>query len=125
LGAWIDDAKLLAKGLIERMGVEAEAEVVLHEKDLLVEIKGDEEGLLIGKGGRTMDALQILFSRMINKQLNGSIRVLIDVDGYRKGRTEVLTRMALRSGETVKASGKAIVVGPFTAQERRIIHLAL
>lgn len=121
----VENAKELVKGLLERMGVEAKVEGYLQEGDLFLEIKGDQEGVLIGKGGHTLEALQTLISRMINKQQKEPVRVAIDIDDYRKRRVESLTSMAKRSGEIVRTSGKAIVLGPFNAHDRRVIHLAL
>jgi spoIIIJ-associated protein len=125
LEGWVEDAKQLVKGLLERMGTEAEVEIVQQERDLLVEIKGDREGNLTGKDGRTLEALQTLLSRMINKQYDGLVRVQVDVDDYRKRRAESLTGMAVRSGEIVRTSGEAVELGPYNAQDRRVIHIAL
>jgi len=78
--------KGLVKGLLERIGIEAEVVIVRQERDLLVELKGDRERVLIGKGGRTLEALQTLLNRMINKQHDdrlgfGSTSIIIEKEG--------------------------------------------
>jgi spoIIIJ-associated protein len=112
-------------GLIERMGMQAEVEAFLKEGDLFLEIKGDEEGMLIGRNGRTLDALQILISRMINKSVKESVRVVLDINHYKERRASSLTKMANELGEKVKMTGKTVTIGPYNAHDRRIIHIAL
>jgi spoIIIJ-associated protein len=62
---------------------------------------------------------------MVNKQLRNSLRVIIDIDDYRKRRSDSMTRMAQRLGEKAKRTGHSLTVGPFNAHDRRIIHLTL
>jgi spoIIIJ-associated protein len=118
-------AKELTAGLLERMGVKAGVEGFLKEGDLHLEIRGDQEGILIGKHGRTLESLQILINRMVNKRMLRPVRVLLDIDDYRKRRVETLTKMALRLGEKAKRSGHPLTVGPFNPNDRRLIHIAL
>ena len=125
LEEWVESAKLLLVGLLERMGVHAEVEGFLEEGDLCLEIKGDQEGMLIGKNGRTLEALQILITRMINKRVKESVRVVLDINHYRERRADSLIKMANRLGEKAKMTGKTITVGPYNAHDRRIIHIAL
>jgi spoIIIJ-associated protein len=121
----IEIAKELTIGLAERMGVKTEVEGFLKEGDLYLEIKGDQRGILIGKHGRTLESLQILINRMVNKRLKKGIRVILDVDDYRKRRAESMVQMAQRLGEKVKRTGYSQTVGPFSAYDRRIIHLTI
>jgi spoIIIJ-associated protein len=121
----IEIAKQLTIGLLERMGVKTEVEGFLKEGNLYLEIKGDQEGILIGKHGRTLESLQMLINRMVNKQLKSSMRVLIDVDDYRKRRSDSMAKMAQRLGEKAKRTGHSLTVGPLNAHDRRIIHITL
>jgi spoIIIJ-associated protein len=121
----IEIARQLMMGLLERIGVGTGVEGSFKEGNLYLEIKGDREGILIGRHGRTLDSLQILINRMINKQLKRPIKVILDIDDYRRRRGETLTRMAVRLGEKVKRGGDALTIGPFNAHDRRIIHIAL
>jgi spoIIIJ-associated protein len=121
----IEIAKQLMLGLLERMGIGAEVEGSFREGDLSVEIKGDQEGILIGRHGRTLDALQMLLNRMVNKQVKRPIKVVLDINNYRKKRMGTLTQMALRIGEKAKTTGRILTIGPFNAHDRRIIHIAL
>jgi spoIIIJ-associated protein len=121
----IEIAKQLTIGLLERMGVKAEVEGFLKEGNLYLEIKGDQEGILIGKHGRTLESLQMLVNRMVNKQLKSSMRVLIDIDDYRKRRADSMAKMAQRLGERAKRTGHSQTVGPLNAHDRRIIHITL
>ena len=121
----IEIARELMIGLLERIGTEKEVKGFSKDGDVFLEIKGDKEGILIGRHGRTLDALQMLINRMVNKRLKKPIRVALDIDDYRKRRTDTLTGMAIRLGEKAKSSGHTITIGPFNAHDRRTIHVAL
>ena len=111
--------------LLNRMGMEGAVESFTKEGNICVEISGDAEGILIGKHGRTLEALQMLVNRMVNKRLIESVRVVIDVDHYRVRRANSLAKMVIRVGERAKRVGKPITIGPFNAHDRRIIHITL
>jgi spoIIIJ-associated protein len=121
----VEIAKQLTIGLLERMGVKTEVEGLLKEGNLYLEIKGDQEGILIGKHGRTLESLQMLINRMVNKKLKIAMRVVLDIDDYRKRRSDSMTQMAQRLGEKAKRTGHSLTVGPFNAHDRRIIHVTL
>jgi spoIIIJ-associated protein len=121
----IEIAKQLTIELLERMGVKTEVEVFLKEGVLYLEIKGDQEGILIGKHGRTLESLQLLINRMVNKRLENARRVILDIDAYRKRRADSMAQMAQRLGEKAKKTGHSLTVGPFNAHDRRIIHVTL
>jgi len=121
----IEIAKALTRGLLERMGVRAEVEGFLKEANLYIEVKGDQGGILIGKHGRTLESLQMLVNRMVNKRLKKSIRVILDVDDYRKRRADSMAQTALRLGDEAKRTGRSQVAGLLNAYDRRIIHLTL
>lgn len=121
----IEIAKQLTIELLERMGVKTEVEVFLKEGVLYLEIKGDQEGILIGKHGRTLESLQLLINRMVNKRLKNAMRVILDIDAYRKRRADSMAQMAQRLGEKAKKTGHSLTVGPFNAHDRRIIHVTL
>jgi spoIIIJ-associated protein len=121
----IEIAKELTKGLLERMGVRAEVDGYLKEGNLYLGIRGDQEGILIGKHGRNLEALQMLVNRMVNKRLKNAMRVVLDVDDYRKRRAESMAQMALRLGDEAKRTGHSQVAGLLNAYDRRIIHLTL
>lgn len=121
----IEIAKELTIGLLERMGVKTEVEGFLKEENICLEIKGDEEGILIGKHGRTLESLQMLINRMVNKRLRNAVRVVLDIDDYRKRRVGSMTDIAHRIGEKAKRIGHSLAIGPFNSHDRRIIHLTL
>ena len=118
-------AREFVQGILERMNIEAHVEGDIREGNLFVEIKGDREGILIGKHGRTLEALQLLVNRMVSRRMKDPMRVVVNIDDYRERRADSLTKMATRVGERVKTTGKALTIGPFNAHDRRIIHLAL
>ncbi|MGI6566117.1 MAG: protein jag [Firmicutes bacterium] len=113
------------KGILDRMGVVSRVEHVWEDEDVLkLDIQGEELGLVIGRRGETLDALQYLVSLAMNR--NGEwIRIILDAEGYRARREETLRNLALRLGERVKRTGRRAVLDPMNAMERRIIHLAL
>jgi spoIIIJ-associated protein len=121
----VEIAKQLMMGLLERMKKKTGLEGFLREGEIYLEVRGDREGILIGKHGRTLESLQFLVNRMVNKRLKEPVRVILDINDYRKRRADNLKKMAVRLGEKVKTRGHGLTIGPFNAHDRRIIHIAL
>jgi len=92
---------------------------------ILLEIHGDKTGLLIGKRGQTLDALQYLVNKMVNRNSDSSKRIEVDMEQYRKRREQSLRNMATRLGEKVKKKKKPITIEAMNAHDRRIIHMTL
>lgn len=90
-----------------------------------LKVAGGNSALLIGKHGRTLDALQYIVNRIVHKKQKTKVRVTIDVEGYRDRRKDALTQLALRLGEKVKRSGRPATISPMNAYDRRTIHVAL
>jgi len=112
-------------GLLEHMKIDTAVEGFSKEGDIYLEVKGDKEGILIGRHGRTLESVQFLINRMVNKRLKEPVRVVLDINDYRKRREETLRRLAVRLGEKAKTRGRPLTIGPFNAHDRRIIHIAL
>ncbi len=92
----------------------------------IIDITGDDSGLLIGRRGEALRALQYLVNLVTNKKLgNESVRVVLDIERYRERRQKSLREMALRVAEKVASSGRSIPLEPMSAAERRVIHMAL
>ena len=88
-------------------------------------IEGDTSGLLIGRKGKTLDALQYIVNKITNKNADKKIKVIIDSENYRQRRIESLTQMALKIGNKAKKFKKPFSTSPLNPHDRRIVHLAL
>ena len=88
-------------------------------------INGDKSGLLIGRKGRTLDALQFIVNKIVSKNLEKRIKVVIDSENYRQRRLDSLTQMALRMGDKAKSIRKPVITNLLNPHDRRIIHLTL
>ncbi|UCF83268.1 MAG: Jag N-terminal domain-containing protein [Desulfobacteraceae bacterium] len=88
-------------------------------------INGDKSGLLIGRKGRTLDALQFIVNKIVSKTLEKRIKVVIDSENYRQRRRDSLIQMALRMGDKAKSIRKPVITNLLNPHDRRIIHLAL
>jgi spoIIIJ-associated protein len=116
----------LATGVLNLMGVNSQVEVSLDEDIHKVKIDtAGADGLLIGKKGQNLMALEHLLRRMAGKQLRRSIRLEVDVGGYKERRVSTLRSKAISMASRVKASNKEMQVEPLSAAERRIIHVTL
>jgi spoIIIJ-associated protein len=92
---------------------------------IFLEITGGEVGMIIGRRGQTLEALQYLTNRIVSHKHGRPLRIHVDAGGYHRRRRETLEELARRMAEKARASGRPMVVGPFTALERRVIHLTL
>jgi spoIIIJ-associated protein len=88
-------------------------------------IEGDKSGLLIGRKGRTLDALQFIVNKIVNKSLEKRAQVIVDSENYRQRRRDSLIQMAVRMGDKVKATRKPVTTNLLNPHDRRIVHLAL
>ena len=88
-------------------------------------IEGDTSGLLIGRKGKTLDSLQYIVNKIINKNADKKIKVIIDSENYRQRRIDSLTQMALKIGNKAKKFKKPFSTSPLNPHDRRIVHLAL
>ncbi len=112
--------------IIELIGINAHVEAQRRDGEIFFEIKGDGSGLIIGKQGQTLDALQYIMNKIAaNRYRELKEKVILDTENYRGRRVEALKNMALRMGEKVKKLKKAVTIGPLNPQDRRIIHITL
>ncbi|MDR1960964.1 MAG: protein jag [Gracilibacteraceae bacterium] len=111
--------------LLEAMDIRAEIEIVYHEDNVHININGQDIGILIGRRGDTLDALQFLTNLAVSRRTAARSRVLLDVAGYRKRREDALTGLARRLADKVKRTNIRVTLEPMSPHERRIIHTAL
>ena len=122
-----DTAKDFLKDVFEAMNmvVVIDAKYDEENKNLNVDLSGDEMGVLIGKRGQTLDSLQYLLSLVVNKESEEYIRVKVDTEDYRKRRKETLENLAKNIAYKVKRTKRPVSLEPMNPYERRIIHSAL
>lgn len=95
-----------------------------HDR-ILYNIEGGEAGVLIGKRGQTLEAIQYIVEKIVNRQSENRIRIQIDVEGYLNNRRENLQSLAQKLSEKAKSTGKPATIAQMNAHDRRIIHLTL
>lgn len=122
-----DKAKDFLSDVFDAMDMVVAIDIKYDEtnKNLNVELSGDEMGVLIGKRGQTLDSLQYLLSLVVNKESEEYIRVKVDTEDYRKRRKETLENLAKNIAYKVKRTKRPVSLEPMNPYERRIIHSAL
>lgn len=122
----VDDAKYFVSELLTKIGLTYELNVKIDANIITLDVSGEKMGLLIGKRGDTLDAIQMLAGLYVNRnKSNPYIKVNIDTENYRKKREETLVRLAHGLARSVIRDKKSVTLEPMTANERRIIHSAL
>jgi spoIIIJ-associated protein len=115
----------LVEGILTRMNIPARVSMEEESDAVIVKITGDGDGLLIGKRGQNLDALQYLVNKAIHHTRNDSKRIVIDTEEYRKRRENTLQSTALQVAQKVRKTRKPMTLGPMNPHDRRIIHIAL
>lgn len=95
------------------------------KEKLFFSVTGGDSGVLIGKRGQTLEAIQYLLEKMINKRTTKKIRVMVDVEGYLEKRKNNLKQLASRMAEKAKKIRKPVTIGQMNAHDRRIVHIHL
>lgn len=120
-----EEAKTFLAGVFAGMHLAVTMECRMTEERIMINLVGDGLGILIGKHGQTLDALQYLTNLAAGKSFRHHYFILLDVENYRERRQDTLEALARRLAGKVKRTGEEIRLEPMAAGERRIIHLAL
>ncbi|WP_342707325.1 RNA-binding cell elongation regulator Jag/EloR [Marininema mesophilum] len=119
----VEKVESFLREVLDGMGLRSvRLEIEQQSDHVLVNFVGDELGILIGRRGQTLDALQYLTSIVANKAPGGYIRFVLDAEGYRKRREESLLRLADQIARQVMRNKKTITLEPMNPMERKVIH---
>lgn len=121
----VEAAREVLVRLVDSLDPAAVVEARAQGSGVELDVTSEEAGIMIGRRGQTLDALQYLTVRIVSHQQGRPVRISVDAGGYRRRRRQSLEETALRMAEKAKDSGRSVAVGPLTAPERRLVHLAL
>jgi len=119
-----EQAERLLGEILMHTGIEVEARGRIEGDAVILELDGPEVSLVIGRQGRTLDALQQLLVRALLRDGGAGIGIVVDAQGYRARRVETLERLAIRSARQVRESGEPERLEHLSASERRVVHAA-
>ena len=111
--------------MVDLITDDATIEAVTDQDRLTLQITGGNAGILIGRKGQTLDAMQFLVDKIINRQSEARVRVKVDIEGYMETRKANLRQLAYKMAEKAKKTGRPATINQMSAQDRRIVHLAL
>lgn len=120
-----DIGKEFLLGMFGKMGLSVQIEKLTTKDKITFQVHGEDLGILIGKHGQTLDAIQYLTNLVANKEVRRRCQIVVDVENYRSRREETLIQLAHRLGAKVRRTRQKIALEPMNAFERKIIHLAL
>jgi spoIIIJ-associated protein len=120
-----ETAKKTLQDLLRLLEMEATVDLQEDSERILLDIKGDGSGLLIGRKGQTLDAIEYLINKIVHKDAEDKKRIVVDTENYRLRREDSLVQLAQRLAEKAKRMGRPVTISPMSAHDRRIIHLAL
>jgi len=113
------------RGLFSTIGTEVSTSAIEEDDKIYVELASESAGLIIGKRGKTLEALQLIVNIVVNKGEEDWKKVILDIENYRDKREQALRELAQKVAKKVKKTGKSQVLEPMNPFERRIIHLTL
>jgi spoIIIJ-associated protein len=124
-----EDLAALGRQVLQRLvdSVACGAEIMVNcsSRQIVYTISGGDPATLIGKKGQTLEAIQYLLKKIVNKSAEDRVRILVDIAGYASKRKNELQALALQFAEKACLNGKSVTIGRFNPQDRKIIHLAL
>jgi len=116
-------AQELVEGVLDELDLDGEVAVEEDDEKILLTVEGEDDyGLLIGKRGQTIDALQLLCYQAAFRGLRERKRVIVDAAGYRERRRETLEGRADRAADQAQTNNRIVEMDPMSAQERRVVH---
>jgi len=121
----VKKAKEMLYDIINNMDLDAKISVKEKDHVIAVSMEGKNLGVLIGRRGETLDALQYLVNLSVNKNQESRRKVILDIEGYRQRREDTLKNLANKLADKAKQRGRNVILEPMSSLERRIIHTAL
>jgi len=125
VGTVVEHTRVALRDIVRHIGVDAEVTVRSAEEHVVLELSGDSSGVLIGRRGQMLDALEYIVNRIAAREGDSAPRFVVDSQRYRARRREVLEDLARRMGEQAKSRGKPVALNPMSPHDRRIVHLLL
>ena len=123
---FVADAKSLTRDILNLMGLEFTLKAEKERETIHIQIEGEEANtVLIGRSGQTLDAVQYVITRILNRKGLGKTKIVLDSGDYRSRRKKYLETLALKMADKAKQTGRPVVISPLNAHDRRIIHLVL
>jgi len=120
------EATVILQQILEQMGERTDVrQIEVDAETVELEIKGDGSGILIGRHGQTLDALEYIVNRILARRIKGAAPISLETESYREHRRQQLHRMALSMGEKAKREHKPVRLEPMVPRDRRVVHLAL
>jgi spoIIIJ-associated protein len=113
------------KRITELFSEDTKISVEEAEESLLYKIESSDAAVMIGKRGMTLEAIQYITEKIVNKHNSKRVRIQVDIEGYLEKRKSSLLALATRMADKVERTGKPVTIGQMSAYERRIIHIAL
>ena len=120
-----EKAKEILQGILKRMNLDYPVSMTETSDKIVLNIKGNGGGLLIGRRGQNLDALQYIVNKASHKSDNGQKKIIVDTESYRQRREEALIALAAEISAKVKKTRKSVTLNYLNAHNRRIIHMAL
>jgi len=125
-GEFADDIAVnFLLGVFSKMGLKVSFNVEVYDEEILIDISGDDVGIVIGRRGETLDALQYLTNLAVNRKCEEFKRIVLDVENYREKRFDTLTKLASRMASQAVKTQKEVTLEAMNPYERRIIHSSL
>ncbi|TMG32636.1 MAG: protein jag [Chloroflexi bacterium] len=118
-------ARQVVAELLYKMGISAQVLIKKSEDPVMIDVAGDNLGLLIGWRGETLRAFQTVVNLILNEGRADRRRLVVDVEHYRNRREETVKEMALRLADRVRRTGERVMMDPMQSYERRIVHITL
>ena len=121
----VERASQLLQEILAQMGMQTDVSSTVHDSEVVLSFEDVTDGLLIGRKGQTLDALEYLVNRIIARNDDNETHLLLDAAGYRDRRRQNLESLAMRLGERAKRRRRPVTLSPLNPRDRRIIHLVL
>ncbi|GIX07208.1 MAG: DNA-binding protein [Candidatus Poribacteria bacterium] len=119
------EPEAILQTILDKMGVSARVRREDREGEIHLNIETEELAIVIGRHGKTLDALQYLVNSIVNRSALIQRRIVVNAGDYREKREDMLVEMAHQAARKVRATGRDVVLEPMSARDRRVIHLAL
>ncbi len=111
--------------ILDKLGEDVEIEIKEEDETITFDIKGPDLGLIIGKQGQTLDAIQAVLGAIINRMGIAGKQIVVDAEGYRQRQRKIVEELALRAAEKAMREDEPVTLRPMSSFERKLVHIVL